>query len=461
MTKRPAIGTSLWSSKLAFLLAAIGFSVGLGNIWRFPYLAGTNGGGAFVLLYIACVILIAIPIVVAELAIGRKGGKTPAATMSSIAKANGRSPSWGLVGAFTMVMAFLILTYYFVIGGWTLYYTLLSGGGSLVDVSVQSARAIHDEFLGNPWLIVAFQTVFMAVNVMVSLRSLQKGLERAVIILMPTLFFLLASLAIYGLIVGNGREGLQFMFAPDFDNVTVDTLLSAMGQAFFSIGVGMAALMTYGAYLPKHVSIPRTASTICFADMGIAIVAGMAIFPLVFAYGLSPSEGTGLVFVTIPVALGGVPGGGVVATAFFLLLFVAALTSSLGLFEVLVRWGEERGQKRTNVALVAGIACWVPGLGTVFSSNLAANYFPLNIVPGFEGLTIFEAIDRVSSVLGLQIGGFLLAVFAGYAMSNEMLAEELSIDSSGALFRLWRFALRWPLPLVILALLMTSAYDMP
>jgi len=445
-----------WSSRLVFILATIGFSVGLGNIWRFPYMAGENGGAAFVLVYLACVLLISIPIVVAELAMGRRGGMTPAATFTALAAAQGRTRWWGLAGALTVVTAFLIISYYCVIGGWTLHYVYLSLAGKLAGIDGATAQGIYDDLLARPALMTFWQLTFIALNVTIVARGLHGGIERAVRVLMPLFFGLLLVLAAYGLAADGAGRGLAFLFRPDLSEVTWQTGINAMGQAFFSVGVGMAALMTYGAYLPKAVRIPRTAAIIALADTGVALLAGIAIFPLVFSHGLAATEGVGLVFITLPVALAAIDGGGLVAVVFFALLSVAALTTAIAIFEVLVSWAEEQGRSRPRTALQAGAACWLAGLATVLSFNEAADFRPLAFIPGYESATLFDAVDQLTATIGLPLGGLLVAVFAGHVMSREQIASELGLPPASALFRCWRFLVRWPVPLVIGTLLFVA-----
>lgn len=445
-----------WSSRFTFILATIGFSVGLGNIWRFPFLAGENGGGAFVLIYIGSVFLIGIPIVMAELAIGRRGGMTPAATMRKIAKREGNSPIWAFAGYLAIITAFLIQTYYVVIGGWTLHYISLGVRGSLWAIDAAASEELFNALMANPGVLIFWQLVFLGACAAIVSRGLKGGIERAVTILMPTLFVLLLVLAVYGLVAGDAARGMSFLFQPDFSKVTPNTFLEAMGQAFFSVGVGMAAMMTYGTYLPNGVNIPNTSGIIAFADTGVAMIAGIAIFPFVFAFGLSPTQGAGLVFVTLPAALSGLGTSGFAAIAFFALLAVAALTSSIALFEVLVSWGEELGWTRPRTALLSAILYWVFGLGTVFSFNIASEFYPLSFLPGFDEATFFDAIDRITGTIGLPLGGMLAAVFAGWILSRQNIADELDLDVSGAKFRIWRFLVRWPIPIAIALLIITG-----
>ncbi len=444
----------MWSSRMTFILATIGFSVGLGNIWRFPYLAGENGGGAFVIIYIACVFLIGIPIVAAELAIGRRGGKTPAATLRKIATSQNKSKAWSWVGWLAIVTAFLINSYYCVIGGWTLNYVFLGANGGLSGINSTESNAIFEGMLANPWNLLFWQALFLVMVVLVVSRGIQGGIEKAVTILMPLLFILLFGLAIYGLVAGDAKQGLSFLFNPDFSKVSGKTFLDAIGQAFFSVGVGLAAMMTYGSFLSKDIEIPKTSAVVCLADTSVALIAGLAVFPFVFAFGMAPSSGPGLVFVTLPTALASLGGGGVAAIGFFILLAVAALTSAIALFEVIVSWGEEQGWKRSNVSIMAGIACWTVGLISVVSFNVASEFHPLSIVPGYESATMFDAIDKLTSNVSLPLGGLLVSIFAGWVMSTDSIAEELSLDASGSLFKTWRALVRFPIPLVIALLIL-------
>lgn len=448
-----SVESTKWSSKVTFVLATIGFSVGLGNIWRFPYLAGESGGGAFVIIYLACVLLIGVPIIVAELMIGRRGGMTPAMTMSKLAEEAGRSRYWGVAGLIAIVTAFLIVSYYCVIGGWTLHYVYISAAEGWSGIDGAQSQSTFEQLLADPKLLILWQLVFLTIVAMITVRGLNGGIEKAVTFLMPVLFVLLFSLAIYGLIVGDAERGLEFLFKPDWSKVSGETFLNAIGQAFFSVGVGMAAMMVYGAYLPRKVSIPETSAIVAFADSAVAIIAGLAVFPFVFANGLSPTEGPGLVFVTLPTAFGDLSGGGFASIAFFALLAVAAITSAIALFEVLIAWGEERGIGRVTTAIWGAILLWACGLLTVFSLNHWAGFHPLAFLPGFENATVFDSIDRITATVGLPLGGFFISVFAGHVLSGKVVAEELGVGVNNVVFKAWRFMLRWPLPMAIALLL--------
>jgi len=445
-----------WSSRLAFLFATIGFSVGLGNIWRFPWLAGENGGGAFVIIYILCVALIALPIVIAELMIGRRGRLSPAASIAAVARAEGRSTGWRIGGIIAILSTFLISTFYVVIGGWTLAYCWYAATGALSGIDTPTAQALFDGLLASPSKLMFWTLMFLIPNVLIVGRGIQGGLERATKLLMPLLFATLVGLCILALVRGDAAAGLSFLFAPDFSEVGASTFAAALGQAFFSVGVGMAGMMMYGAYLPKDVKIPGTAAIVASADTLVAVLAGIAIFPFLFAQGLEPAQGPGLMFVVMPVALQSTGIAGPVAFAFFLLLAIAALTSAIALFETVVAVGEERGMRRSRSVYGLALAIGACSLLSVFSFNIWADVHPLSAIPGFAGKTFFDVIDWLTSNVGLTVAGLISALIAGRVMSSSAVADELGVSVNHPGFRLWRFLIRWPVPLAVAVLIVAA-----
>ncbi len=442
-------GREGWSSRLAFLFAAVGSAVGLGNIWKFPYITGVNGGGAFVLVYLGCVILVVIPILFGELLIGRRGGQSPANSMAALARDEGRHPSWELLGWLGIFAAFLILTFYSVIAGWSLAYVFKTVRGAFEGIDAAGAGAIFDDLLADPVNLSLWHALFMGITVLVVGRGIQQGLERAVTIMLPSLFFILLVLVGYAAFAGEFRMGVDFLFATDFSKIDANVVLIAVGQAFFSVSVGIGALMTYGAYLPEHVSIPRMGCLIAAADTLVAVLAGLAIFPIVFAYGLEPGEGPGLIFVTLPIAFGQMPGGTFIGTLFFVLLAFAALTSSISLLEPLVsRLEERRGWKRGPVTAAGGCAAWVVGLGTVFSFNDWAGFAPLGGFPTFAGKTVFDLVDYLTLNIMLPLGGMLIAVFTGWLMTKSSTLDELGLKD-GAVYQVWLFLVRFVSPVAV------------
>ncbi|GAB4141352.1 MAG: sodium-dependent transporter [Sphingomonadales bacterium] len=432
-----------WSSRAAFILAAIGSAVGLGNIWKFPYEAGQGGGGAFVLVYVLFVFAIGVPVMIAELAVGRRGRASPPQAAANVAADEGRSRAWAGVGWLGMIGAFLILSFYSVIGGWTLAYVMKAALGALAGLGASASTALFADLLAEPVSMIYWQAIFVFLTVYIVARGIQGGLERAVTWLMPALFLLLLLLVAYALTTGDAAAALAFLFKPNFAALTPEVLLQALGQAFFSLSLAMGAIMTYGAYVPENVSLPRSALVIASADTAVALLAGLAIFPIVFHYGLDLAAGPGLIFETLPIAFGQMPGGRFVGTAFFVLLSIAALTSSISLLEPMVSWLEEhRGMPRAGSAVGAGAVAFVLGLGTVLSFNHWAD------IQVF-GRSFFQNLDFLTNNIMMPVGGFLLVIFTGWIVSRQAMRQELH-SISDRQFTLWRTMARFLCPLALL-----------
>jgi NSS family neurotransmitter:Na+ symporter len=445
-----------WSSRLTFLLAAIGAAVGLGNIWKFPYITGQNGGGAFVLVYLLAVFFVVTPILIAEVAVGRWGRQSPPNAMANVASSQQRSKRWSIVGWFGMLAAYLIATYYSVIAGWTIVYIFKNATG---DFSGQDAAAVSAQFnalLASPGQMALWHGIFMALSTLILVRGLQKGIEATVKVLMPTLFALLLAMVIYGLFEGDMSRALHFMFDFDLAAINGRVVLVAVGQAFFSIGVAMGLMMGFGAYLPRHISIARSAMIIAGSDTLVAIIAGLAIFPIVFANGLDPAEGPGLVFVSLPIAFGSVTGGLIFGTLFFILLFFAAITSVIGVVEPMIAYWEERsGLPRRLAAFFVCLSIFILGMGTVFSFNLWSTWRPLAAFEKFADFGYFEILDYLTANIMMPLSGLLLAVFVGWLIKPEMIREEVQMKNP-ALFRIWFWLLRWVAPISIALILYSS-----
>ena len=439
-----------WSSRTGFILAAIGGAVGLGNIWKFPYMAGSSGGGAFVIVYLFAVTLVAIPILVAELMLGRRGRQSPPTAMLVNAEQEGRSRWWSGVGWLGAAAGFLILTFYSVIGGWVLDYTFVSVARGFSGTGSEEAHARFGSLLSSPLRLMLSFTLFLGLTGFIVSTGLRKGIERATGILMPALFLILLVLVVYSAVAGDLAAGLRFLFAVDFGRITPGVMLSAVGHAFFSVGVSMGLMMAYGSYLPQDIPIPRTAVVIAGADTLVALVAGLVIFPLVFANGLAPGEGPGLIFVTLPIAFGNMPAGTLFGFLFFLLLSFAAVTSSIAIMEPAVaRVAEYRGINRRTSAAMVTCSIWVLGIGSVLSFNLWAELKPI------AGKTIFDLVDYLTANLMMPVGGMLIAIFAGWFMRRSTLTDELRISSS-RLFATWRVLIRTVVPLAIAGILVTN-----
>ncbi|WP_339799465.1 sodium-dependent transporter [uncultured Marinobacter sp.] len=435
----------LWSSRMAFILAATGSAVGLGNIWKFPYVTGENGGGAFVLVYLACIAVIGIPIMMAEVFIGRNGGRNPVASMRLIAERNLVNPLWRLSAIIGVLAAFVILSFYSVIGGWAASYI---GHAAMGDFTGQSSDAIGEIFgglLASPTQLLLWHTVFMALVILVVSRGLKSGLEKAVKILMPALFMLLLIVVGYATTTGHFGEAVSFLFRPDFSKLTMAGVLVALGHAFFTMSLGMAIMMAYGSYLGRDISIGRTAITVGIMDTVVALMAGLAIFPLVFANGLEGSEGPGLIFLTLPLAFGQMPMGALFGTLFFVLLLFAAWTSGISLLEPVVEWFEEKMSiRRSSSAILVGIACWLLGIASVLSLNAWSGFAPLGMFAAFEGMTIFDLLDYFTANVMLPLSGLLTALFVGWFVARESLSADMRM-SQGA-FDLWYNLLRYVTP---------------
>jgi NSS family neurotransmitter:Na+ symporter len=445
-----------WSSRFAFLLAAVGAAVGLGNIWKFPFVAGQNGGGAFVLVYLLAVLFVALPILIAEVALGRWGRQSPPNAMANVAQSQGRSRSWSIVGWLGMLAAYLIGTYYSVIAGWSVVYIFKNGGGNFSGQDAAAISAEFDALLASPGQLTLWHGIFMFICTLILVRGLQKGIERTVKILMPALFALLLLMVGYGALEGDMKSAWHFMFDFDFSAIDGQVILIAVGQAFFSIGVAMGLMMAFGAYLPRDVSIGRSAVIIALADTLVAILAGLAIFPVVFANGLDPAEGPGLIFVSLPIAFGSVAGGLIFGTLFFILLFFAALTSVIGTLEPVIAWSQERLKlKRSLAALFVCVSIFLLGMGTVFSFNLWSEWRPLASFERYADFGYFEILDYLTANIMMPLTGLLLAVFVGWLVKPAAIEEQLQMKNP-VLFRAWFWLLRWVAPVSIALILYSS-----
>jgi NSS family neurotransmitter:Na+ symporter len=457
----------MWTSRLAFILAATGSAVGLGNIWRFPYVTGENGGGAFVLIYLACILLIGIPIMMAEVMLGRRGRRNPVETMRILAEEDGLSPNWAWVGRMGIVAGFLILSFYSVIAGWILAYVFRMAGGAFTGADVAEVGAVFDSLIADPERSLLWHTIFMVITVGIVVRGVEHGLERAVRYLMPALFLLLLLLLGYATTTPAFIEGVKFMLVPDFSKITGDGVLAAMGMAFFSLSLGMGAIMMYGSYLPKDASIAKTTIIVALSDTSVALIAGFCIFPIVFSNGMSPAQGFDLVFKTLPLAFQQMPVGILVGTLFFLLLSFAAITSAISLLEPPVAWlVENKNMERAQAARLSGAVAWLLGLGTVFSFNLWADYkwtfrFDLGKVQYilFEDKSFFDVIDFLTANVMLPLGGLLIALFAAHLIKRESCEDELSMDPRH--FNIWYFILRniSPIAVGIILLSLLGVFD--
>jgi NSS family neurotransmitter:Na+ symporter len=454
-----------WSSRIVFVLAATGSAVGLGNIWKFPYITGENGGGAFVMVYLLCIAAIGIPIMMAEIMLGRRGRQSPINTMAALAREEGAHRVWSLIGWSGVLAGFFILSYYSVIAGWALAYVVRAAAGAFQGQDSVGIQVMFNTLVEDPERVLAWHTLFMMMSMVVVARGVKAGLEKAVTFLMPALFVLLIIMVGYAMNTGYFDQGLEFLFQPDFSKVfhkchTVagieqcelsgSPVLVALGHAFFTLSLGMGAIMVYGSYMPKKNSIAGSTLLIAFLDTLVALVAGMAIFPIVFANALEPASGPGLIFQTLPIAFGAMPAGHLFGTLFFVLLVFAAWSSAISLIEPAVAWlVENRGMSRVRAAAWIGVTTWFLGLGSIFSFNIwSGQDFHL------FGMRFFDLLDYLAANIMLPMGGLFIALFAGWVMARESSWDEFAMQETG--YKVWRALIRYVSPLAVILVFLNA-----
>ncbi|WP_029407633.1 sodium-dependent transporter [Thiomicrorhabdus sp. Milos-T2] len=432
-----------WSSQTVFIMAAVGSAVGLGNLWKFPYITGENGGGAFVLVYLACVLLIGIPVLFSELAMGRAGKANPVQAMANIAKENGASRLWTLLGLNGVLAGALILSFYTVIAGWALAYFISSVQGVFVGIGSTGAGEYFSNLLANPYELLLWHTLASLLTVIVVSRGIKSGIEKAINFMMPGLLLILLVLLGYATTTGAFGQSFSFLFSPDFSKLTWESVLVAMGHAFFTLSIGLGTMMVYGSYLSKEFSIVKAGLWIAIADTVVALLAGLVIFSIVFANGLEPGAGPGLLFQTLPVAFGEMTGGWFFGTLFFALVIMAAFSSSISLIEPAVSWFEQNwGIKRVKAAWILGFLIWFIGIGTVLSFNEWSD------VHFLEGKTFFDSLDFMTTNIMLPLGGLLMAVFVAWVFKEDARKEELPLK--GKMMMVFLFVLKWISPIAII-----------
>lgn len=436
--------TQSWSGRLAFFLATVGSAVGLGSIWKFPYMVGENGGAAFLLLYVVGLALAVLPLMVAEFVIGRAGQGSAVGSIVAVAHKTGASRLWGLIGAWGVAAGVLILSFYSVFGGWTVGFAVDALQGGAVAADGAAAAAQFGVFLAEPGRLIWLHAAFMGLTALIVIGGVSGGLERALTFLMPVMFLILIGLVIFAAFSGGFGAAAAFLFTPDFSKITWGVALEAIGLGFFSIGVGIGVMITYAAYAGREVGLGTMAVWTIAADTLASLLAGLAIFPIVFAHGLDPAGGPGLMFVTLPVGFGQIDGGHWVAFAFFALLLVSALASAISIMELVVAWASERFRAPRWVATltVAGL-CFALGLATVWSFNDWASVRPFAALGVLTDRTWFDAIDWITSNLMLPVGGIALALFLGWTAAAKVLDDQIGGAGTGLA------VLRWLLRLVV------------
>jgi NSS family neurotransmitter:Na+ symporter len=439
-----------FGSGAGFVLATIGSAVGLGSIWKFPYEVGENGGGGFLLFYLLGLALVVFPLLLAEFILGRHGRGDTAESLRKVAAEAGRAPAWRAIGWLGILTAFLIMTYYAVIAGMTMAYVPRALIAGFAGNDAAASAAHFAELTASPIQLGLWQAAFLAIAAAIVARGIRKGVETACSILMPLLALLMAGLVIYALLEGAVGEAVRFLFLPHWDAISPRAALDALGLGFFSIGVGMGAMITYAAYAGDSFDLTRAAMLTLAGDSAISLMAGIAIFPIVFAEGLDPAGGANLMFLTLPIAFGALPFGSLVGAAFFLLLFIAALASAISLIEVVAApLMRATGMGRPAAAALIGLAMWVCGLPAMLAFNRWAELRPFAWL-GLPELNLFDGVDGLTSNLMLPACGLALAIFTGWFVPERMFARELGGGAKGLTMTL-RLLLRWVAPAVIIA----------
>jgi len=436
-----------WSSGFTFLLAAVGSAVGLGNIWRFPYVVAENGGGAFVLIYLAIVFVFGVPLLMSELMIGRTAQKPPVSALRSFGESKAQK-LWNILGWSYVLVPLGILTFYSVVAGWTLDYAIGMMIGSFNDLQDGESAKIFQDLQDSPATQIFWMTLAVGITVGIVARGLKSGLEKTVEILMPALFVILIVLVLYASITGEFLKSVAFLFEPDFSKITPELVLMAAGQAFFSLSLGSGAIMVYGSYLTKDISIPKMAVGVACADTFVALLAGFAIFPIVFAFGVDHAGGPGLVFVTLPIVFNDMGGiGQVFGVLFFLLLAFAAVTSTISLLEPMVAQLSEQGSfKRARAAIYTGAGFWFVGIFVALSSNILKDVHPLGFLPLFAGMNIEAVINFLAANVFMLLNGLLVAIFVGWSIRRSVTLEEMGLGDS-MIFKTWFLLVRFIVPL--------------
>ncbi len=439
-------GREQWGSRLGFIMAAAGSAVGLGNVWRFPYLVGMNGGAAFVIVYIFLAITVGITVMLAEFCIGRASQRNAVGAFKVLAK----NPGWQLVGWLGLLAGgFIILSYYGIIAGWTIKYMIHSLSGLMPIAAEGGSGDVLGAFLGNTKLVVFYQVIAMLITIVIVASGIGGGIERACKVMMPALFILLLILIVRSVTLPGAGAGLDFYLRPDFSKLTGKSILDALGQQFFSLSLGMGIMITYGSYLKKSERLPSAGITILCIDTSIAFLAGFAIFPAVFAMGIEPGAGVGLTFVTLPGVFAKMPMGGFFSFAFFLLLFFAALTSMMSLLEVAVSFiMDEFHIKRKAATWGGGILITLLGLPSAMS--LAGE-------PKLLGMDFFDFMDVLSNNVMMPLCAVGICLFAGWAWADSA-RREVTNDGlvSFGMIGLWTIALKFFAPIMIAIILVNG-----
>ncbi|MDG6773013.1 sodium-dependent transporter [Thiomicrorhabdus sp. ZW0627] len=437
------LSTEGWSNQTVFIMAAIGSAVGLGNIWKFPYITGENGGGAFVLVYLACILLIGIPVLMSEIALGRAGKANPVQAMANLARENNASRLWFLLGLNGVLASALILSFYTVIAGWATSYFFESLQGTFIGIDSAGVDAHFKSLLANPYELLFWHSLISLVTVLIVSQGVKSGLERAISWMMPGLLLILLILLGYATTTGAFGQSFAFLFSPDFSKLSWEAVLIAMGHAFFTLSIGLGVMMVYGSYVSQQYSIVKASLWIAAADTLVALMAGLVIFSIVFSNGMEAGAGPGLLFQTLPIAFGQMTGGWFFGTLFFAFVVVAALSSAISLLEPVVSWFEQNwGINRVRSAWILGFLIWLFGIGSLLSFN---EWSGLKIL---GDRNIFNSVDFITANIMLPMGGLLISIFVAWVLSSKQRRNEIELNEKGMMWFL--FDLKWIAPVAIL-----------
>lgn len=459
---------SQWKSRFGFVLAAAGSAVGLGNIWKFPYICGENGGGLFVLIYLACISLVGLPIMIAEVLIGRTTRKSPVGAFRSL---SAPASPWLSVGWLGVASAFVILSYYSVVAGWALHYIFLSAKGAFVGMEPSAIGDVFGAVTGSKSIATGWHTVFMVLVTLMVLGGVQRGIERWNLILMPLLFLMLLVLLAKACTMDGFKDGLRFVFAPNADHLTRAGVLEALGHSFFTLSLGMGAMLTYGSYLRTTDDVVSSSVLIAFFDTLIALLACLILFPITFTFGMEPATGPGLVFQNMSIAFSQMPGGRFWATLFFVLLSFAAFTSAMSLLEVAVSYFmDEKNWSRAKASLVCGVAILLLGVPSALSfsvdqfgaDGIGRGLARIPVFTGDQPMSWFDFFDHISANWMLPIGGLGIALFLAWRVGN--LARQQVFTAStrwGRLYWGWLCLLRYVVPVAVLLVFLNAVGWLP
>ncbi|MBP5981943.1 MAG: sodium-dependent transporter [Halomonas sp.] len=433
-----------WLGRWGFMLAATGSAVGLGNIWKFPYITGEYGGGAFVLVYLACIFAVGVPVMMSEIAFGRRGRGSPVDAIRRVVNESGRSSAWSLLGWMAMLCGFLILSFYVVVAGWSFSYLWKMLTGGLAGTSVDDMAAAFGANNANPLNLGFWSTLVTLITMVIVGKGVQEGIEKNVGWMMPGLVIMLLLLIVFGIFSGGFGDAVSFLFSFKAGSLSSEGMLAALGHAFFTLSLASGAILTYGSYLPKSASIGRTTISVAIADTAVALMAGLAIFPVIFANGMDPGEGPGLIFMSLPLAFQAMPLGTLFGILFFAMLSMAALTSSISMVEATVSWlCDNKGFSRRSAAWSTGIVLWLISTAAMLSFNLGADWT-------LAGKTFFDWLDYITSRWMMPLGGLGTVVLAGFILKNETFRAELGL--SPLPYTLWLAMVRYVSPLGILVI---------